>query len=106
MSALYNQLTALSNTRDLAAFQKYAQPIINAIRNPAGLLNHTPDTASTLSPEGILSRVRNVNRQQLIAAGVVGAEVLGFFTVGEMIGKLKLVGYRGDTKNHETATSH
>lgn len=59
-----------------------------------------------MSPEGILSRMRNVNRQQLIAAGVVGAEVLGFFTVGEMIGRMKLVGYRGDTEHHETATSH
>lgn len=93
------------NPPNLAAFQRYTQPVINAIRKPAGLLNHTTDTASTMSPEGILSRIRNVNRQQLISAGVVGAEVLGFFTVGEMIGRMKLVGYRGDTEHHETATS-
>lgn len=93
------------NPPDLAAFQRYTQPVINAIRNPAGLLNHTTDTASTMSPEGILSRIRNVNRQQLVSAGVIGAEVLGFFTVGEMIGRMKLVGYRGDTEHHETATS-
>ncbi|KAL9137687.1 MAG: hypothetical protein Q9175_001105 [Cornicularia normoerica] len=90
---------------DLAAFQKYTQSVINAIRNPASLLNHTTDTASTVSPEGILSQIRNANMQQLISAGVVGAEVLGFFTVGEMIGRMKLVGYRGDTEHHETATS-
>ena len=47
-----------------------------------------------------------MNRQQLVSAGVVGAEVLGFFTVGEMIGKMKLVGYRGDTEHREPATSH
>ena len=40
----------------------------------------------------------------MAAVGVVGAEVLGFFTVGEMIGRLKLVGYRGDKEHHETAT--
>ncbi|CAF9918997.1 hypothetical protein IMSHALPRED_004494 [Imshaugia aleurites] len=91
---------------DLAAFQRYTQPVINAIRNPAGLLNHTTDTASSMSPEGILSRIRNVNGQQLVSAGVIGAEVLGFFTAGEMIGRMKLVGYRGDTEHHETATSH
>lgn len=58
-----------------------------------------------MSPDTILSRIRNVNRQQLVAAGVVGAEVLGFFTVGEMIGRMKLVGYRGDTEHHETVTT-
>ncbi len=59
-----------------------------------------------MSPESILSRIRNVDRQQLVSAGVIGAEVLGFFTVGEMIGRMKLGGYRGDTEYHETATSH
>lgn len=64
------------------------------------------DTASTMSPEGILSWIRNANREQLVSAGVIGAEVLGFFTVGEMIGKMKLVGYRGDVEHHETVTPH
>jgi len=36
----------------------------------------------------------------MMTAGVVGAEVLGFFTVGEMIGKMKLVGYHGEV-HHE-----
>lgn len=40
----------------------------------------------------------------MVSAGVVGAEVLGFFTVGEMVGRFKLVGYRGDVHQHETAT--
>lgn len=91
---------------DLATFQRYTQPLINAVRNPAGMLNQTSNTASTMSPEIILSRIRNINREQMAAVGVVGAEVLGFFTVGEMIGRLKLVGYRGDKEHHETATPH
>ena len=47
----------------------------------------------------MLSTVRNMDRAQWATAGVVVAEVLGFFTVGEMIGRLKLVGYRGDVQH-------
>lgn len=43
-----------------------------------------------------LSRVRNMTTQDMITAGVVTAQVLGFFTVGEIIGRFKLVGYRGE----------
>lgn len=57
-----------------------------------------------MSPEGMLSRIRNVNRQEMVSVAVITAEVLGFFTVGEMIGRLKLVGYRGDVHHTETAT--
>jgi hypothetical protein len=35
-----------------------------------------------------------------VAGGVVAAEVLGFFTVGEMIGRMKLVGYHGEAGAH------
>lgn len=45
-----------------------------------------------------------MDRKQLASAAVIGAEVLGFFTVGEMIGRFKVVGYRGDVGHHETAT--
>lgn len=51
--------------------------------------------AGGATPESILSSVRNINRQQVATIGVVGAEVLGFFTVGTMIGRMKIVGYRG-----------
>ena len=47
-----------------------------------------------------LGRMRNVNRQQMAAGAVISAEVLGFFTVGEIIGRFKLVGYRGETASH------
>ena len=76
-----------------------------AIRNPAGLLNEGVNTGTQYTPEGILSRIRNINRQEMATLGVIGAEVLGFFTVGEMIGRMKVVGYTGDVEHHETATN-
>jgi len=37
--------------------------------------------------------------QQWLNMGVIGAEVIGFFTVGTMIGRLKIVGYRGEPEH-------
>jgi len=59
-----------------------------------------PESANKANPEGVLQRIRNLNSAQMVTAGVVGAELLGFFTVGEMIGRMKLVGYRGETGSH------
>lgn len=39
--------------------------------------------------------MRDLNAQQLASAGVAAAEMLGFFTIGEMVGKMKVVGYYG-----------
>ncbi len=69
------------------------------------MLNKGVDIGASYSPEALLSRIRNLSRQQMVTAGVVGAEVLGFFTVGEMVGRMKLVGYAGDQEHHETATT-
>ena len=55
--------------------------------------------AGSTNPESVLSSLRNVNRQQLITAGIIGAELLGFYTVGTMIGRMKLVGYRGKVEH-------
>jgi F-type H+-transporting ATPase subunit g len=79
--------------------------LTNAVKNPDRLRHFITDARSNLpksvqSPEGILSSVRNVNSQQLAAVGVVAAEVLGFFTIGTMIGRLKIVGYHGEV-HHE-----
>jgi len=49
----------------------------------------------------MLSSMRNMTSTQAVAVGVVIAEVIGFFTVGEMIGKMKIVGYRGAGPAHE-----
>ncbi|KAJ5131513.1 uncharacterized protein N7515_007552 [Penicillium bovifimosum] len=71
---------------NLATFQSYFQPFIT---NPAAL--------KTLpSPSTIIARVRNASPKQLALAGVTAAEVIGFFTVGEIIGRMNLVGYRGE----------
>lgn len=92
--------------RDLAHFQSYAQPLVRAFRNPSSLFVQSTDAVSSTSPESILNRIRNVSRKDMATIGVVGAEVLGFFTIGEMIGRFKLVGYTGDTEHHEHATPH
>ncbi|KAL1963910.1 hypothetical protein VTN77DRAFT_7716 [Rasamsonia byssochlamydoides] len=73
----------------LATFQAYFQPLINALRNPSTLKN------LNISPQAILGRVRSMDKKELAFVGVTAAEVLGFFTVGEMIGRRKIVGYRG-----------
>ncbi|KAF3002389.1 hypothetical protein E8E13_002053 [Curvularia kusanoi] len=67
--------------------QGYLQPALNALRHPASLAN-------TLNPNTLLAQVRGASSAQYWAAGVVAAEVLGFFSVGEIIGRFKVVGYR------------
>ncbi|KAF5861968.1 ATP synthase subunit G atp20 [Aspergillus alliaceus] len=80
---------------NLATFQSYFQPLINAFRNPAALKN-----ANFISPQDIVARVRGANKKELALAGVTLAEVIGFFTVGEMIGRMNIVGYRGHPEHH------
>ena len=90
----------LVDYRSLATMQSYYQPLINSLRSPGTLLSQASSQASnaarTYTPEAILKSIRNINAQQLATVGVVGAEVLGFFTVGTMIGRMKIVGYRGE----------
>lgn len=47
-------------------------------------------------PQNFLQQVRSLNAAHLAGGGVILAECLGFFTVGEMIGRFKIVGYRGE----------
>lgn len=68
--------------------------IPQALRNPTAAFQGVG--FGDANPTTILNRVRNMNRQQWASVGVISAEVLGFFTVGEIIGKRKLIGYRGD----------
>jgi len=42
-----------------------------------------------------------MDNQQLVSAGIVAAEVIGFFTIGEMIGRFKVIGYRGGHAHDE-----
>ncbi|TQV98664.1 hypothetical protein V2A60_007620 [Cordyceps javanica] len=54
----------------------------------------------SISPQTIIQQVRSLGTPQLVAGGVVLAECLGFFTVGEIIGRFKLVGYHGEVAHH------
>lgn len=51
-------------------------------------------------PTSVISRMSNISTQQMASVGVVAAEILGFFTLGEMIGKWKIVGYRSSAPAH------
>ena len=86
--------------RSLSHIQSYLQPVINVARDPKNLMSRASSASNYITPETILSNIRNTNRQQLISFSVIGAELLGFFTVGTMIGRMKIVGYHGQP-SHE-----
>lgn len=71
--------------------------MLNTMRNPSSLVSQNP---GMLNPQQALNSIRNINRQQLATAGVVAAEAIGFFTVGEMLGKRQVVGYPGKIEHH------
>ena len=78
----------------MSTFQTYFQSLLQRVRNPSALLQSAQKTAS--SSDSIMQRAQSVSRAQLVAGGVLLAECLGFFTVGEMIGRFKLIGYHGE----------
>lgn len=82
-----------NSSSDAATFSNYFQPLLNNLRNP-----------SNLNPNTLINRIRNADNQQMVNAGIVTAEVIGFFTVGEMIGRMKIVGYR--TSGHAHGGEH
>ncbi|KAI6783286.1 ATP synthase subunit g-like protein [Emericellopsis cladophorae] len=75
----------------IATFQTYYQNLFQSLRS---------GSLGGQSAQGLLQRARNIGPAQIVAGGVVAAECLGFFTVGEMIGRFKLVGYHGETGAH------
>lgn len=87
----------------VSTFQTYFQNALNAAKNPGALLSSASQTASSAAsaasqqPSAVAQRLRNLNKASLVAGGVVAAECLGFFTVGEMLGRFKIVGYHGDS---------
>ncbi|RYP11018.1 hypothetical protein DL764_000315 [Monosporascus ibericus] len=82
----------------ISTFQSYYESAIKALRNPSALLQTASQTASRTAQQSgsLLQAARNINRAQVIAGGVLAAECLGFFTVGEMIGRFKIIGYHGE----------
>ncbi|KAF4967286.1 hypothetical protein FSARC_5116 [Fusarium sarcochroum] len=75
---------------NMATFQNTYQSLIKSIQNRTIIQ----------SSQNAIQQVRNIGPAQLAAGGVVAAEVLGFFTVGEIIGRFKLVGYHGEVSSH------
>lgn len=86
--------------------QGYIQPMRNAVSNPSNLVsratNATENAAASVvnSPQSVMTRIRSMDSATLVAGGIVAAETLGFFCVGEMIGRFKVVGYRGGHSEH------
>lgn len=80
--------------------QTYLSYATNAVRNPASLGSKYAQAAersaeaAITNPQSFLTRLRNLDTATLTTVGVVGAETIGFFTIGEMIGRFKIVGYR------------
>lgn len=90
----------------MQTIQSYLQPVLNAAKSPATLINRVASEANSAAqkvsqePANILAQVRNLSSAQWLSAGVVAAEVIGFFSVGEIIGRFKLVGYRTKEAHH------
>lgn len=80
--------------------QEAINPLTKAVRNPAGFGSQTAKAAEKSAdaviqnPQSFLTRLRNLDHATLTTVGVTTAEVIGFFSVGEMIGRFKIVGYR------------
>ncbi len=52
------------------------------------------------SATAFAKQARSLSPKQLAAGGVLAAELLGFFTVGEILGRFKLIGYHGGAPAH------
>jgi F-type H+-transporting ATPase subunit g len=86
-------LTTLTNTcySDWSTFQSTFQATFKPLLKPANAANYARQ---------FVTFARSASQKELAYFGVLGAEILGFFTVGEIVGRRKLIGYRGDTKAH------
>ncbi|KAI2783636.1 GroES-like protein [Daldinia loculata] len=74
----------------------YWQNVLKSAKNPNSLLQKASKIAD--QPATIIQQARNISRAQLITTGVLLAECLGFFTIGEMIGRFKIIGYHGGSQ--------
>jgi F-type H+-transporting ATPase subunit g len=87
--------------------QSYLTPLTKAVRNPASLGQQTAKTAEKTAeqainnPQTFLTRLRNLDHATLTTVGVTTAEVIGFFSVGEMLGRFKIIGYRSSGAHAE-----
>jgi len=79
------------NPPDWSTFQSTFQATFRPLLNPANAVNYARQ---------FVTFARSASQKELAYFGVLGAEILGFFTVGEIVGRRKLIGYRGDTRAH------
>jgi F-type H+-transporting ATPase subunit g len=91
---LLNEIVSFRNS-SIQTVQNYWQGIFKMAQNPSAIAQTA--SKATQQPASLIQRAQNISRAQLVAGGVVAAECLGFFTVGEMIGRFKIVGYHGET---------
>lgn len=90
---LMKEQTYADKDRSIASFQQYMTPLTNMMRNPSQI-------TKAMNPEALQS-MRNVDSSQLTTYAIIAAQLLGFFTVGEMIGRMKIVGYHGEVHHEE-----
>jgi len=92
---------ALLTTKELAKIvyreRGMAPPSLSDIQLQFGTFWQTLK-AGVPSPAAIREALSN--RDSLKNGSIVAAELLGFFTVGEIIGKRKVVGFRGKVDHH------
>lgn len=87
--------------------QSQIEPLLHVFRNPAGVGSRTAKAAEASAdaainnPQSFVTRLRNLDHATLAAVGVAAAETIGFFSVGEMIGRFKIVGYRSTGGHHD-----
>merc|ERR1711939_339216 len=89
---IYYSKVGVELAKLVAKDQKMALPSSEAFTNA---YRSAWKSISSGSAGNALSSVRSAGYPQLVGLGIVGAELLGFFSVGEILGRFKLVGYRG-----------
>ncbi|CAH0029508.1 unnamed protein product [Clonostachys rhizophaga] len=98
---VYYSKVALELGKYVAQNQKMAIPSAATFQTfYQGLWQSIASGSILRSPQNIINSVRNISVAQLATGGVIFAETLGFFTVGEIIGRFKLVGYHGEVGSH------
>ncbi|KAI9171714.1 ATP synthase subunit [Paramyrothecium foliicola] len=98
---IYYSKVGLEMGKLVAQGQKISVPSVGTFQGFYQNLWQSIQNRSILrSGQNFLQSVRGLSTAQLAAGGVILAECLGFFTVGEMIGRFKLVGYHGETGAH------
>lgn len=92
--------------------QGYFERFYHTLRHPGSLMNQASNATSgaidtaAQNPQSYLQRLRNLDGATLASGGVVVAEIIGFFTVGEMLGRLKVIGYRSGKSAPDAQVHH